>query len=214
MTPLAHMELNRVLGLCALVGVASHLGYFIRGEHHMQARRLFGLAVVFTIAVPALQLQVFQLNLRHALRNVLLMETSYLGGLFLGMTIYRQFFHPLRHFPGPRLMKLTKVEHMFRSRRLDNYRQLDKLHKEYGDFVRTGPNELTIFRAEALPALLGPRSKCIKSPWYDFAKPNVALVTTRDRPFHDKIRRAWDHAFSSKGDNISLTNACRGMIRG
>ena len=64
---------------------------------------------------------------------------------------------------------------------------------------RTGPNEITVFRADAQSAILGPGSKCIKSDWYDIMLPRIALNTARDKSVHDKRRRIWDHGFSAKG---------------
>ncbi|KAG8529675.1 uncharacterized protein KY384_005156 [Bacidia gigantensis] len=191
-------NLTYALGLCALAGITSHLGYFIKGEHHMQTPRLVTYSILSFIAVTTFQVMLYKFAMRDALGNTSLMAIAYLSALLSSVLIYRQYFHPLRHFHGPKLMGLTKLEHVFRSRKFDNYRQLDEIHSTYGDFVRTGPNELTIFRAAALPILLGSRSRCIKAPWYDFSTPNVSLVTTRDRSFHDHKRRVWDHAFSMK----------------
>ena len=165
----------------------------------MQAPLLFKFATVFFITVSVIQARLYHASSGEAVMNTVQILTSYLSALFTSMILYRRFFHPLRQFPGPVLMSLTKIDHLIRSRKLDNFVQLDKLHKTYGDFVRTGPNELTVSRGAALPALLSARSLCTRSPWYDFTKPNTSLVTTRDKTFHDQKRRAWDHAFSLKG---------------
>ncbi|KAL8947425.1 MAG: hypothetical protein Q9222_006293 [Ikaeria aurantiellina] len=68
----------------------------------------------------------------------------------------------------------------------------------YGQFVRTGPEELTIFHPEVLRAVDGPGNSCTKAVWYDLLLPELAVNTTRSKPAHDKRRRIWDQGFSSK----------------
>ena len=47
-------------------------------------------------------------------------------------------FHPLHHFPGPALAKVSKLWNVAHCLGSKNHLLLDGLHKEYGDFVRTG----------------------------------------------------------------------------
>jgi tryprostatin B 6-hydroxylase len=83
--------------------------------------------------------------------------------------------------------------------RSDNFVQADRLHKKYGDIVRVGPNELTIIDPDAVAAIHGSNSKCIKSAWYDaIGGENPSLQLTRDRAIHDRRRKVWDQAFSVK----------------
>ena len=186
---------------CGIAGVASHLCYFIRGEHIRQIGRtatfVFALPVTFT----ALRVQFFDVPLGLAYRLTFLMAFAFAIGLFSSITLYRAFFHPLRQFAGPVAMRITKLAHVYRSRNLDNYLQLDELRKQYGDFVRTGPSELTIFRPDAHTAIHGPQSKCKKSEWYDLLYPIVSMQTTRDKADHNRRRRIWDRAFSVKAIN-------------
>ncbi|RFU29400.1 hypothetical protein B7463_g6939, partial [Scytalidium lignicola] len=72
------------------------------------------------------------------------------------------------------------------------------LNEEYGDFVRTGPSEITIYLPEAIPVIYGPSSKCTKAPRYDVSWPTVSMHASRDKTLHDKRRRIWDRAFSTK----------------
>lgn len=62
-----------------------------------------------------------------------------------------------------------------------------------------GPSEITIFNAEVLAAIDGPRSPCTKAVWYDILHPDVLVNTTRDKQLHDSRRRIWDHGFTTKG---------------
>jgi tryprostatin B 6-hydroxylase len=48
--------------------------------------------------------------------------------------------------------------------------------------------------------IYGPGSKCTKTAWYDVVGlPNKSLQLERDRVTHDKRRKVWDRAFSTKG---------------
>ena len=66
---------------------------------------------------------------------------------------------------------------------------------------KKGPNEITVFVPEVLPAVNGRDNPCSKTAWYDFLLPEVAMNTTRDKQAHDQRRRVWDHAFSFKGSS-------------
>ncbi|KAJ4407521.1 hypothetical protein N0V91_003789 [Didymella pomorum] len=67
------------------------------------------------------------------------------------------------------------------------------MQKQYGDYVRTGPRELTIFDPGALQALLGPQSKTTKGPFYDILDKSLNL--NRDRVWHRQRRNVWDNAY-------------------
>jgi tryprostatin B 6-hydroxylase len=85
---------------------------------------------------------------------------------------------------------------------MKNYQHLEAWRRQYGDFVRTGPSEIAIFHPDAVPLILGPRSKCSKSPWYDVTLPMVSMHSTRDKAAHDRRRRIWDRGFNTKGMQI------------
>ncbi|KAL3420396.1 benzoate 4-monooxygenase cytochrome P450 [Phlyctema vagabunda] len=182
----------------ASVGVASHLTYFVRGEHHLHSTRLVGIlfAAPFILFLGILHFTGYQ----AAAEITAIMTISYLSALTASILSYRAFFHPLCKFPGPLTARLSQWQHILRVwNKLDNFRQSDRLHKKYGPIVRMGPNELSIIIPESVPVILGPSSKCQKSPWYDaVGYPNTSLHATRDREEHDKRRRVWDHAFSAK----------------
>ncbi|MCJ1455714.1 hypothetical protein MMC28_006070 [Mycoblastus sanguinarius] len=124
--------------------------------------------------------------------------TVYAGSIFGSMTIYRTLFHRLRGFPGPIFAKVTKLWHVAQVLDSKNYLYLSRLHRNYGDFVRTGPSELTIFNAEVLGAIDGPANHCTKAVWYDALQPESLINTTRDKVIHTQRRRIWDHAFTAK----------------
>jgi hypothetical protein len=120
------------------LGVGSHLGHFIHGEHHMQALRLFLFLITSPFAIFALIGRLDeQTSTVLAAQKTATVVLSYVSSLAASIFTYRIFFHPLRHFPGPLTGKLTKISHFLRLLKAsDNYLQTDRLHKKYGDIVR------------------------------------------------------------------------------
>ncbi|KAL2043852.1 hypothetical protein N7G274_003372 [Stereocaulon virgatum] len=185
--------------IAAALGVSSHLLLFIRGEHHEEGPLWLGLYLLIALVIFVGQMMIGHVYAQDAALAVLWVMTSFSTSLFTSILIYRIFFHRLRSFPGPFLAKTTKFWHVSKvARRSDNFRQLDSLYHRYGEFVRTGPNEVTMFSPEALNLILGSGSKCTKTSWYDVLKPLVSLNSTRDKSLHDRRRRIWNRGFSSK----------------
>ena len=104
---------------------------------------------------------------------------SYATALFTSMAVYRAFLHSLRHYPGPPLAAVSKLYHVSQVPDAKHYLFLDKLRGQYGDYVRTGPNELTIYNPTAVPLIHGSENPCTKADWYDNLKPPHAINTTR-----------------------------------
>lgn len=186
----------------SLTALLSHWFYFVRGEHHTYAMSYFIILIVVVLAMISSQHYFWLLPFRQACSNAGSIVAAYAATLSCSIVTYRLYFHPLRHFQGPRSMRISKLGHAFRSRKLDNHHQIDRLYESFGDFVRTGPNELTIFRPEAYAALHGAQSKCTKSDRYDVLKPSHSMHSTRTKADHGKRKRVWDHAFSVKGERI------------
>lgn len=121
-----------------LLGIASHLTFFIHGEHHLRAFDYFVGALAFPF-LASLSLVYFHTPVVEALTVTSVFSCSFLCGLFGSIFVYRVFFHQLRSFPGPFPAKITKIWHVSKViLTLDNYKKLDKIHQEYGDYVRIG----------------------------------------------------------------------------
>ncbi|KAL1961494.1 hypothetical protein VTN77DRAFT_1673 [Rasamsonia byssochlamydoides] len=133
---------------------------------------------------------------------VSVLAVSFNTGLILSIGVYRLFFHRLRRFPGPFWAKLTRFADAAKAAKNVQYNvEVAKMHKQYGDFIRTGPRELCIVRKSAIPLIYGPQSECLKSSWYtqvstDHRKCSIHM--TRDFDDHRKRRKAWDRGFSIK----------------
>lgn len=130
--------LSTRVGLAATCGFASHVLYFIRGEHHMKAPLLFVAYFVGCILVFLLELRASDYGVYSAIWPSTLIVVSYTLSLFGSMVAYRTVFHPLCSFPGPIPARITKLWHMQKSLVRQNHLLMEKLHEQYGDFVRTG----------------------------------------------------------------------------
>lgn len=115
--------------IAILAGIVAHRLVFIRGEWHLTGPYV---AISHLLAFFSASL------LSGEIRNVLLLSTLYLSGLFGSIAVYRVFFHKLRRFPGPTAAAITKLWHVWKCRDSKNHTVLDEVHKQYGQFVRTG----------------------------------------------------------------------------
>ncbi|KAJ4340196.1 hypothetical protein N0V95_007577 [Ascochyta clinopodiicola] len=174
--------------IAASSGVAAHQHIFIQGEWHLHVPEiLLSHTLAFTLT-----------SLLFSATQVFPLLIAYATGLFTSITLYRILFHRTRHFPGPRLASITKLWHVFQSRNSTNYLVLQRLHEEYGDLVRTGPNEITIFRADAAELLDGYKNTNTRDVWYDILHPRKALVFARNKEEMRLLRGSWSQAVSSK----------------
>lgn len=181
-----------------IAGIASHIGYFNKGEHHLNPARyvvafagLLLMTVVYLVDAQGVQVG-------HAASTAAWLGLYFLAGLYTSLVIYRLFLHPLNRFPGPlgaRISGLWLSAHLTAS---DPFRQFQKLHNKHGHFVRVGPSDLSISHPKAVNIINGSGSKCTKGFWYDITVPTVSLQTCRVRALHDQRRRIWSAAFGDK----------------
>jgi cytochrome P450 len=125
----------------------------------------------------------------------------YLGTLAASIGIYRLYLHPLREYPGPVLGKLTKFYNSYHCSRGRSHLWLEKLHAQYGETVRYGPNDLSIISPEDVAFIQGGRStKLRRGPWYDGSpdsmKDSFSMARTRNVEVHKLRRRIWEQAFT------------------
>ncbi|KAK0648091.1 cytochrome P450 [Cercophora newfieldiana] len=183
--------------LAAGAGVVTHLGYFIRGEHHNNG---ITITIFYALLLPFSTFALWHyldLSILDSAVKTAILAFSYATGLFGSMLLYRGIFHPLRKFDGPFLARFSNMYHSWLLvEKSDNYRLMTKLHSQYGDIVRTGPANLSVNIPEAVQLVLGSKSKCYKSPWYDTSLPLVNLHSTRDLKAHELRRKVFNKAFS------------------
>ncbi|KAJ4350988.1 hypothetical protein N0V95_004222 [Ascochyta clinopodiicola] len=106
-------------------------------------------------------------------------------------------------FPGPFVARFSKLHAVFAGvlPSYQYYKYSETLYKKYQtDVIRTGPRELTVYCADAVPLIHGPTSRCRKGTWYDSVShvSHESTHVTRNKLEHKQRRKAWEHALSAK----------------
>jgi hypothetical protein len=120
------------------LGVASHLGFFMHGEHGLHGIHILRAAILLPSLTYIYLINYSDFIHLHAILFTTTIFWSYAISVWCSMFVYRGFFHPLRNFPGPSGAKYTKIWHSFAAADFKWYKTVNKLHEQYGDFVRTG----------------------------------------------------------------------------
>lgn len=205
------------------LGVLSHLSILTSEIDSAAGSLLVGLLLSW-VALAASFMRILGVYFVVAIANSSLACLSFLTGLGASTVIYRLFFHRLRHFPGPWGAKVSRLYTVWISKRsgFKYHLELEKLHVEFGDFVRTGsplsyasflettseltlsigPREISVNRASAVRIIHGPQSKCSKGPWYSQLSDNpnkINLLALRSHEIHRGRRRAWDKGLGTRG---------------
>ncbi|KAI0456218.1 cytochrome P450 [Xylaria acuta] len=186
--------------LAVAAGVVVHHGIFRHGEWHLHGPHIIAGHLVLG-GVMLYCLGHFDDGLTRVLGRLATLAVAYLTGLFSSMTIYRLYFHRLSSFHGPRLAAVTKLWHVWHVRDSTNFLFQEKIYKEYGSIVRTGPNEITVFNPAAFELLDGFGNETTRDVWYDIVRPRTSAVFTRDRLEHKEGRKFWAQGLSNKAMN-------------
>ncbi|PLN80575.1 putative cytochrome P450 [Aspergillus taichungensis] len=191
----------RIAAVFPVLGAAFH--QCIRTiEIDNRVKSLLALYMLAWLSLCIAYFHVYSLSVPTAIGCALLAACCFNFGLTTSILLYRAFFHRLRRFPGPwsaRLSRLSTVKRV--AKRTQYHLDLVAMHSKYGDFVRTGPREISINRPAAVIAINGAQSSCTKSPWYSHVsddKTQISLNSTRDPDVHRRRRKAWDRGFSTK----------------
>lgn len=95
----------------------------------------------------------------------------------IGYVVYQVYFHPLARFPGPFLASVTDLWQVYQFLTLRQPYNLTELHAKYGQFVRYGPDKLSITSEDAIPSIYQKGGRMMpKTEYYDAfgaAHPNV-----------------------------------------
>jgi hypothetical protein len=159
------------VAVAAAIGVASHLLWFSRGEHHMLTPRYVQLFFAATLGTPIALVQLTSFSTLQAIGAVALITASYLTGLFTSLIIYRVYFAPTAKFPGPWQAGISTLWFMSTTGYDECYLRLERLHKQYGKFVRIGSNDLSITDPHVVDLAFGNHAVATKADWYDGSKP-------------------------------------------
>lgn len=122
---------------CAIAGVVTHKTYWSKHEFDAQVPTIILGAVSTHFALTFLFFRESSFLASSLYANLL--ELSYIIALFSSIIVYRLFRHPLKRFDGPYWARLTtwwKVKHIAKNG--PHYALFDKLHRKYGDVVRSG----------------------------------------------------------------------------
>ena len=79
------------------------------------------------------------------------------------LVTYRITLHPLAKFPGPLLAQVTELYPLYRSIVGDRHLTFWRLHEKHGDFVRYGPNQISVNTATRLKTIYGFKANVQKS---------------------------------------------------
>ncbi|KAF3053402.1 hypothetical protein E8E11_001257 [Didymella keratinophila] len=188
----------------AILGLTTHLILHRDEWDNNMASWLMAWLFGFSGLTAAEYLQDPQANtVGAALKVAATAAVIYFGVLSTSILAHRVLFHRLRKFPGPFIARFSKLHAVFAGVLPDYqyYKYSEALQKKYqADVIRTGPRELAIYCADAVPLIHGPMSRCRKGPWYNNANHigGASAHTTRDKQDHKQRRKAWDHAFNAK----------------
>ncbi|KAL3442746.1 cytochrome P450 monooxygenase [Aspergillus insuetus] len=185
----------------ATSGACAHLLLYRRGEWDVQSPRIFVSYASLTLAAFYLERTAVLDGLGVAIQRPWAFKAvgCHILGIYLSMLCYRAFWHRLSSFPGPFLARLSNFYvTALSAKKLHLHEEVERLHQQYGDYVRLGPTELSIADPQAVKALYSAQAKVNKGPWYTILEPRVSLQTARDKKEHARRRKVWDQGFSSR----------------
>ncbi|KAF2866056.1 cytochrome P450 [Massariosphaeria phaeospora] len=191
----------RIGGLGALFGILFHIS-IINIEFDLYIFHFIATSVIAFLGSVYAFAQQGGIGPDTALVASTIFFLGFNTALLTSIATYRLVFHRCRVFPGPLPAKITRFYATYLyTRKEEYYRSLAKMHATYGDYVRTGPREISILHKDAIAALYGPNSKCRKSTFYGQSgnDPNkVSINMLRDQKSYRQRRRAWDRGLSNK----------------
>ena len=143
---------NTILTLSTLSGAAAHALLYCHGEWDLEAHRLVISYILILIGAIALQNSnvLDDLGVLAPPHWAVKVVGCHILGIYASILLYRGFLHRLSNFPGPRFAKFSNFYvTSLSARKFQLYREVEKLHKRYGDYVRIGMI-LSFFRWSSL----------------------------------------------------------------
>ncbi|KAJ7074048.1 high nitrogen upregulated cytochrome P450 monooxygenase 2 [Mycena amicta] len=187
------MASQELIFSAVLLGLANHV-YFNRFEPKSANRPFLALVIQPLLLVVLL-------STPPTVANALGVSSVFFASLALSIVAYRLSpWHPLAHVPGPIFAKISKWWSVRLLLSGNQHRVLKSLHDRYGDFVRIGPNEVSIIHADAIKSVFG-TSGFQKGQYYE-PRADPALATrsmlTLRGDAHANRRRIWNRGMSSE----------------
>lgn len=185
-----------------LSGVAAHVLLWVHGEWDSFIGQIILSALFAHFALLLILYFLYGQTILATIVTASCLETLHLLGTFASITVYRVFFHRLRHFPGPWRAKIW-IWDIFSRTWNSGHRQsivLDELHAKYGPVVRYAPDRLSVNFAAAVPLIhgTGSTSICTKSVVYLNPVNGGSINADRDVSSHHARRRLWERALSAR----------------
>lgn len=135
---LAHADGPALVLMSLFAGVAVHLSVRPFEIDRHTPKIISAYLISFAVLVINVHLH-GGLGLAQSVLKTTTIAASFNTGLFGSILIYRAFLHRLHRFPGPVPAKLTRFYAMKTAAlTLQTHLAIEKLHEEYGDFVRVG----------------------------------------------------------------------------
>ncbi|KAF3915690.1 hypothetical protein AA313_de0207615 [Arthrobotrys entomopaga] len=118
-----------------------------------------------------------------------------------GIIIYRLYFHPLSHLPGPFFAKITDLYGAYHAWTQKNHYHMYNLHKKYGHVIRYGPNRVSFDTALAIKEIYSTTRPLQKAAGYRaliLRGNDYNVFTAIDKGIHGKKRRILAQGFGDQ----------------
>ncbi|KAF5315461.1 hypothetical protein D9619_007593 [Psilocybe cf. subviscida] len=128
--------------------------------------------------------------------------------LALSITAYRVSpYHPLAKYPGPRIMKITKLWGAYIAYKGQSHVYLKAMHDKYGPTIRIGPNEISTIERSLLPQIFGSQGMLKGPMWTGRKLPKTkaqqesgleVLIELQEPSLHAQLRKPWNKGFTAE----------------
>lgn len=106
------------------------------------------------------------IDLQNALGGFAGLAATSTAIFLISIAVYRLYFHPLAHVPGPFLAKLSSLWLSSKTYAGVEASTLQRLHLIYGPIMRIAPNEVDIADGTALQTIYVEKGGFLKAPYY------------------------------------------------
>ncbi|KAF8182926.1 cytochrome P450 [Pholiota molesta] len=163
-------------------------------------------AIIALALIPSLPAWLLWQQAYSILLSAACAYSIFYSALLLAVLGYRLSpYHPLAKYPGPVIMRVTKLWGAWIAYTGKTHIYLKAVHDQYGSTVRIGPNELSTIEKAFLPNILGSQGMP-KGPMWDgrkFAQTDAQkdydnIIDLRDSVLHAQLRKPWNKAFSAE----------------